>query len=265
MQMKKEPCEDKAIPKNENENKRSIDITGDAEKSVLVSGNGNIIHIHTHESVDEEKIEPEIITGNKPSRIKNSFKMRIWLTSIIVLLLLMAVFRFVISPKFIKPDLPLRNTPITVSTDDALKTLKLKKHKGLLRPLEYIHNDFKDNWDGTITDRATGLMWQKSGSPDDMLYNDVPTYIDRLNREKFAGHNDWRLPTIDELKSLLTPDEQSNDCYINPIFGNVRGWWWTSDQLVSGGTWHVYFPSGSVDVSRGNDNYHSVRAVRSAQ
>ena len=93
------------------------------------------------------------------------------------------------------------------------------------RPLEYIQNDFKDNGDGTITDHATGLMWQQSGSPDWLYLKDVPAYIEKINREKFAGYSDWRLLTVDELKSLLTPEKQSNDMYISPIFEKKRKEW----------------------------------------
>ncbi|MCK5420241.1 MAG: DUF1566 domain-containing protein, partial [Desulfobacterales bacterium] len=64
-------------------------------------------------------------------------------------------------------------------------------------------NDFVDNNDGTITDKATGLMWQKSGSSK-FLYNwDAKEYIKQLNRQRFAGHSDWRMPTVEELASLL--------------------------------------------------------------
>ncbi|MBW2573098.1 MAG: DUF1566 domain-containing protein, partial [Deltaproteobacteria bacterium] len=31
-------------------------------------------------------------------------------------------------------------------------------------------NDFVDNGNGTVTDRATGLMWQKDGSSDGMTW-----------------------------------------------------------------------------------------------
>jgi hypothetical protein len=145
------------------------------------------------------------------------------------------------------PVIKLRSKPITVSDEDALKTFKLKKDSdGFRRPLEYVKNDFKDNGDGTITDRTTGLIWQKSGSDKYMPYKDATSYIDGLNSGKFAGYSDWRLPTVDELRSLLTPEKQSNGLYISPIFDKNQLWCWTSDQRASGGAWSVYFGNGVV-------------------
>ncbi len=34
-------------------------------------------------------------------------------------------------------------------------------------------NDFKDNGNGTVSDRKTGLMWQQSGSDNYMKYKDI--------------------------------------------------------------------------------------------
>ncbi len=73
------------------------------------------------------------------------------------------------------------------------------------RLLEYIENDFVDNRDGTITDEATGLMWQKDGSDQVCDYRRALKYSDELNNGRFAGYADWRIPTIDELKSLIEP------------------------------------------------------------
>ena len=49
-------------------------------------------------------------------------------------------------------------------------------------PVEYIDNNFKDNGNGTITDQATGLTWQKSGSSTNINYENALAYVDELNR-----------------------------------------------------------------------------------
>ncbi len=166
-------------------------------------------------------------------------------------------------PEIQKLKYPFRKEPITVSSEEASKVFSLKQDSdGWWRPLNYIENDFKDNGNGTITDHATGLTWQKSGSPDYLYYKDSSGYIEGLNRNKFAGHSDWRLPTVDELKSLLMPKKQSNNIYISLIFNEKQRWCWTSDKRTSGGMWRVNFDLGSVSC------YHDlnyVRAVRSIQ
>jgi len=155
----------------------------------------------------------------------------------------------------------LRSKPITVSQEEFKKVFGLNEN---LRPLEYLQNEFEDNRDGTITDHATGLMWQKSGSPNRIYLKDVPAYIEKLNSEMFAGYSDWRLPTVDEPKSLLTPEKQSN-VYIDPIFDKTLTWCWTSDQLSSGGSCLVAFNGGLVGFGYLNYDGIQVRAVRSRQ
>ncbi len=70
---------------------------------------------------------------------------------------------------------------------------------------------FVDNHDGTITDNQTGLLWEKlldDGSihDKDTSYtwgNASSSKMGSLNIAYFAGHNDWRLPTIQELESIV--------------------------------------------------------------
>ncbi len=64
----------------------------------------------------------------------------------------------------------------------------------------YGRNDFHDNGDGTITDRATGLMWQKADSGKGMNWGQALAYAGNL---KLAGHSDWRLPNAKELQSIV--------------------------------------------------------------
>ncbi len=77
---------------------------------------------------------------------------------------------------------------------------------------------YTDNGDGTVTDNNTGLIWQKSPDingdgnidVDDTMYiADVTSYAESLS---LAGHDDWRLPTIKELYSLIkfTGTDSSN-------------------------------------------------------
>ncbi|MCP4132937.1 MAG: DUF1566 domain-containing protein [bacterium] len=62
-----------------------------------------------------------------------------------------------------------------------------------------IQPDYTDNGNGTITDKNTGLMWQKDPGKK-MTYRQA---LARVKGFKLAGYGDWRLPTIKELYSLI--------------------------------------------------------------
>jgi len=59
---------------------------------------------------------------------------------------------------------------------------------------------FIDNNDQTITDRLTGLMWTKRADLNHCIWSTAVSYCRSLNA---YGYNDWRLPNIKEIISLL--------------------------------------------------------------
>ena len=58
---------------------------------------------------------------------------------------------------------------------------------------------FTDSGDGTLTDSATGLMWQQQTASGTFSWSQALSYCQGLN---LAGHGDWRLPTRKELRSI---------------------------------------------------------------
>ncbi len=83
---------------------------------------------------------------------------------------------------------------------------------------DYGKNQFIDNGNGTITDRATGLMWMSKDSGKGMDWSDALKYAEN---QRYAGHSDWRLPNVKELQSIVdysrSPDT-TGSAAIDPMF-----------------------------------------------
>jgi hypothetical protein len=123
----------------------------------------------------------------------------------------------------------------------------------------YGENDFVDNGDGTIFDRATGLMWSRDDSRRGMDWQEALAYIQELNADNHLGYSDWRLPNAKELHSIVDYDRSpaaTNSAAIDPVFhvtsitneaGELDwGYYWTSTTHVSarGGQSAVYIAFG---------------------
>jgi len=139
-------------------------------------------------------------------------------------------------------------------------------------------NDFVDNGDGTMTDKATGLMWQKDGSPKPLTLKRATRYIVSLNNKRFMGYSDWRMPTIEELASIITRNAKSG-LHINPLFAKKQKLCWSSDSgfvedKYIKDVWIVSFVEGKIILRMLGDNAillgeytdtYYVRGVRSAR
>jgi hypothetical protein len=110
-----------------------------------------------------------------------------------------------------------------------------------------------------VIDRATGLMWQKTGSSP-MTRANAEKYIGGLNAERFAGFNNWRLPTAEEVASLTEPHAQDG-FHIGAVFQRGINFIWTADRAPDGRAWVLYFQDGLLAAESTAFNAW-VRAVR---
>ncbi len=83
---------------------------------------------------------------------------------------------------------------------------------------DYGINDFVDNGNSTVTDSATGLMWQQDDSEYAMTWEEALAYADTL---ELGEHDDWRLPNAKELQSIVDYTRSpgtSSSAAIDPVF-----------------------------------------------
>ena len=67
---------------------------------------------------------------------------------------------------------------------------------------------FSDNGDGTVTDHQTGLMWSKFDNQGDVEWQQAERWVKYTFPYTIGRYYDnWRLPTVEELRSLYVADK----------------------------------------------------------
>lgn len=133
-------------------------------------------------------------------------------------------------------------------------------------------NDFIDNRDGTVTDTTTELMWQKGGALSALSWNEAEQYVQQLNKQGFGSYYNWRIPTVEELASLLKGKVNAKGLHIDPLFDSKQKEFWSSDfseglDQSSSKNLVINFSKGSIgerlsDNTTTGQDLCSVRAVR---
>ncbi len=119
-----------------------------------------------------------------------------------------------------------------------------------------------DNGDGTVTDITTGLMWQKA-SDGSMTWENAISHCESLS---LAGYDDWRLPNIRELRSIVDYGKYSPAIDTNMFPDTKSSPYWSSSTNASNTdhAWLVYFTHGYGGSNHKSSDYY-VRAVRGGQ
>lgn len=162
-----------------------------------------------------------------------------------------------------------------------------------------IDGRYRDNGDGTITDAKTNLTWMRcslgqqwtgstcAGLSMEMSWNEA---LKTAQSFSYAGHSDWRVPTVDELDTLVQcpagrkPSARPNGEYVTDTNGFCNGSeynnpkiniiafpntpsrvFWSSSPYAgySDRAWYVGFSDGYVYYSKYNGP--RVRLVRAGQ
>jgi len=130
---------------------------------------------------------------------------------------------------------------------------------------------FTDNLDNTVEDNLTGLVWSKNANlPGGALtWQAALDYVAGMNAGTHPnfGYTDWRLPNVNELKSLTDNSRYSPALPQGHPFTNVQSRWYWSSTTFANSTdvaWNVYVDFGYLDDSEKSDN-GIVWPVRSGQ
>jgi len=152
-------------------------------------------------------------------------------------------------------------------------------------PLQY-----QDNYDRTVTDLNTGLMWEMKLAADgsdsgncadgnqdnrdlhcennvyrwsgDGSQETIWDWLDEVNAENYAGRSDWRTPNIRELHSIV--DYGRSNPTANPIFAPISNETWssTSRSVDATSAFLIDFNDGFSKIPTKTRDAFRVRAVR---
>ncbi len=121
----------------------------------------------------------------------------------------------------------------------------------------------RDDSTQIVTDSTTGLQWQDNAIGNTMPWEDAIAYCKAL---EIDTHSDWRLPNINELKTII--DRGKVFPAIVDGFTNTSSnyYYWSSSTYEGrkGNAWRVYFYSGRT-FSYYKDTSYYVRCVRVGQ
>ena len=120
---------------------------------------------------------------------------------------------------------------------------------------------FADHGNGTVSDNLTGLMWAKNAD----LWGNVnwETAITNCNALELDGHDDWRLPNIRELQSLLDYRNYDPVLPADCSCTNVQSdYYWTSTTWGSSASaaWYVHLWDGLVYYEGKSSTEHNHHA-----
>lgn len=134
----------------------------------------------------------------------------------------------------------------SIDEDNKTPPQHTKHQKNIITEYGYILNPNK-----TIIDEKNGLMWKQEKEKE--TYTHIQARITFTGKHQFSGYHDWRLPTKDELESLIQKD--GSEPYFDSIFPDLNEYrFWSSTIFSRDPTraWSVYFGKdyGSNPISK---------------
>lgn len=111
-----------------------------------------------------------------------------------------------------------------------------------------------------VTDGLTGLHWCRDATVGTFpcTWAEAFALIDGLNRERYGGRDDWRLPNRNELRSLMSYQARKPALVEGHPFVNVfHGWYWTSTTaaISPAYAWAVHLEGARMFYGRKDQEY----------
>jgi len=127
----------------------------------------------------------------------------------------------------------------------------------------YLSADFTKSGE-VVTDSTTGLMWQDNGDTNSKkrTWQEAIDYCEALDLEDY---NDWRLPNINELKTII--DRSKSNPSIVDGFDNIgSNYYWSSSSELGDShfAWMIEYYVGRVETYYKDSDLY-VRCVRDGQ
>ena len=126
----------------------------------------------------------------------------------------------------------------------------------------------------TVIDTETGVIWMKNANlpnkplpwrADDNVY----AFIQNLNKSTFGGYADWRVPSRDEMRSLLDYAKEKGDYQVDKVdtwpyqvlrnlgFQDVKDYgYWTSNRESNSEMYIADFANGKITAKPEDKPYY---------
>lgn len=185
--------------------------------------------------------------------------------------------------KPIKFDLKLSNGTKLATLDDLEENLSPEQLKEITRITAKIGLSMEQKigkfivQDGIAIDTETGLTWLRfaygqkwkndtvTGNAKKGIWNWAMRISTEFNQTGYAGYKDWRIPNIEELKTLIDKERGNEGNYIDAsVFPENARWFWSSSRFAgySGKVWSINFNFGGANSCSMKANSSFVRLVR---
>ena len=140
--------------------------------------------------------------------------------------------------------------------------------------ITYAGDRFTDNGDGTVTDHSMGLMWAKSDNQGDINWKQAVKWVTyTLPLTVQTSYDNWRLPTIGELRTLYPKDKQTEttetDCGMRVkvvrLIELSCSWVWSAENKDISATVFSFKDGYQFPDLTMHEKFHRALAVRSIE